>query len=107
MLQLLQTVVPYKDDRLQSQPCFCLTYWCFTDESLLCFVYAAICNEELLEGEELDHRIRSRINLVDLAGSERCSATGTIGERLKVTHPLMLGSSGLGCVFRRLQAQHT
>ena len=48
MLQLLQTVVPYKDDRLQSQPCFCLTYWCFTDESLLCFVYAAKCNEELL-----------------------------------------------------------
>ncbi|KAB0377462.1 hypothetical protein FD755_011906 [Muntiacus reevesi] len=38
---------------------------------------------EFVEGEELDHRIRSRINLVDLAGSERCSATGTIGERLK------------------------
>lgn len=62
---------------------------------------------EFVEGEELDHRIRSCINLVDLAGSERCSATGTIGERLKVTHPLVLGSSGLGCVFRRLQAQHT
>ncbi|KAB0343293.1 hypothetical protein FD754_020219 [Muntiacus muntjak] len=38
---------------------------------------------EFVEGEELDHRIRSRINLVDLAGSERCSETGTIGERLK------------------------
>lgn len=26
----------------------CLTYWCFTDEALVCFVYAAKCNEELL-----------------------------------------------------------
>ncbi|XP_030616396.1 kinesin-like protein KIF14 [Delphinapterus leucas] len=38
---------------------------------------------EFVEGEELDHRIRSRINLVDLAGSERCSETQTSGERLK------------------------
>nr|XP_031294177.1 kinesin-like protein KIF14 [Camelus dromedarius]XP_031294178.1 kinesin-like protein KIF14 [Camelus dromedarius] len=38
---------------------------------------------EFVEGEELDHRVRSRVNLVDLAGSERCPMTQTSGERLK------------------------
>ncbi|XP_043941981.1 kinesin-like protein KIF14 [Protopterus annectens] len=38
---------------------------------------------QLVEEEEHEHRIISRINLVDLAGSERCGATETTGERLK------------------------
>ncbi|XP_075040273.1 kinesin-like protein KIF14 [Mixophyes fleayi] len=38
---------------------------------------------EIVDGEEHDHRITSRINLVDLAGSERCTSAKTSGERLK------------------------
>ncbi|XP_077133872.1 kinesin-like protein KIF14 isoform X2 [Ranitomeya variabilis] len=38
---------------------------------------------EMVDGEEHDHRVTSRINLVDLAGSERCSSAKTSGERLK------------------------
>ena len=69
-------------------------------ELMMCYFNAFLLQIEFVEGQELDHRIRSRINLVDLAGSERCSATGTSGERLKVKCPLCF-------VFRRLQAQHT
>lgn len=39
---------------------------------------------ELVEGEEHDHNITSKINLVDLAGSERSNAAQTSGERLRV-----------------------
>lgn len=42
---------------------------------------------ELVEGEEHDHRIISRINLVDLAGSERCGVAQTSGDRLRVLRP--------------------
>ncbi|KAG9483318.1 hypothetical protein GDO78_009312 [Eleutherodactylus coqui] len=38
---------------------------------------------EIVDGEEHDHRVTSRINLVDLAGSERCASAKTTGERLK------------------------
>ncbi|KAM4022911.1 kinesin-like protein KIF14 [Anomaloglossus baeobatrachus] len=38
---------------------------------------------EIVDGEEHDHRVTSRINLVDLAGSERCTSAKTSGERLK------------------------
>ncbi|XP_056379458.1 kinesin-like protein KIF14 [Hyla sarda] len=38
---------------------------------------------ELVDGDEHDHRVTSRINLVDLAGSERCTTAKTSGERLK------------------------
>ncbi|XP_075384866.1 kinesin-like protein KIF14 [Tenrec ecaudatus] len=38
---------------------------------------------ELVEGEEHDHRVTSRMNLIDLAGSERCCAAHTSGDRLK------------------------
>ncbi|KAM3915389.1 kinesin-like protein KIF14 [Leptodactylus fuscus] len=38
---------------------------------------------EIVDGDEHDHRVTSRINLVDLAGSERCTSAKTSGERLK------------------------
>uniref|UniRef100_A0A3Q2Y4N2 Kinesin-like protein KIF14 n=1 Tax=Hippocampus comes TaxID=109280 RepID=A0A3Q2Y4N2_HIPCM len=38
---------------------------------------------ELVEGEEHDHNITSKINLVDLAGSERSNAAQTSGDRLR------------------------
>ncbi|KAM9324547.1 kinesin-like protein KIF14 [Gastrophryne carolinensis] len=38
---------------------------------------------ELVDGEEHDHRITSRINFLDLAGSERCTSAKTTGDRLK------------------------
>ncbi|KAM9706560.1 kinesin-like protein KIF14 isoform 1-T2 [Dama dama] len=60
---------------------------------------------EFVEGEELDHRIRSRINLVDLAGSERCSATGTIGERLKEGVSINKSLLTLGKVISALSEQ--
>ena len=42
---------------------------------------------ELVEGEEHEHSITSRINLVDLAGSERSNTAQTSGDRLRVcTH---------------------
>lgn len=43
-----------------------------------------VLQTELVEGEEHDHTITSRINLVDLAGSERCASAQTSGERLRV-----------------------
>ncbi|XP_010829379.1 PREDICTED: kinesin-like protein KIF14 [Bison bison bison] len=60
---------------------------------------------EFVEGEELDHRIRSRINLVDLAGSERCSATGTSGERLKEGVSINKSLLTLGKVISALSEQ--
>lgn len=39
---------------------------------------------ELVEGEEHDHSITSKINLIDLAGSERCNSAKTSGDRLRV-----------------------
>ncbi|XP_018425011.1 PREDICTED: kinesin-like protein KIF14 [Nanorana parkeri] len=38
---------------------------------------------EVVDGDEHDHRITSRISLVDLAGSERCASAKTSGDRLK------------------------
>ena len=47
---------------------------------------SSICSlqTEVLEGQEHDHSITSKINLVDLAGSERQSLAQTSGERLRV-----------------------
>lgn len=45
------------------------------------------CQSELVEGEEHEHSITSKINLVDLAGSERCNSAMTSGERLRVRAP--------------------
>lgn len=42
---------------------------------------------ELVEGEEHEHSITSKINLVDLAGSERCNSAMTSGDRLRVRAP--------------------
>lgn len=42
---------------------------------------------ELVEGEEHEHSITSKINLVDLAGSERCNSAMTSGDRLRVHAP--------------------
>ncbi|XP_059947456.1 kinesin-like protein KIF14 isoform X1 [Mesoplodon densirostris] len=60
---------------------------------------------EFVEGEELDHRIRSRINLVDLAGSERCSQTQTSGERLKEGVSINKSLLTLGKVISALSEQ--
>ncbi|XP_040119169.1 kinesin-like protein KIF14 [Oryx dammah] len=60
---------------------------------------------EFVEGQELDHRIRSRINLVDLAGSERCSVTGTSGERLKEGVSINKSLLTLGKVISALSEQ--
>ena len=37
-------------------------------ELMMCYFNAFLLQIEFVEGQELDHRIRSRINLVDLAG---------------------------------------
>ncbi|KAB0406596.1 hypothetical protein E2I00_010406, partial [Balaenoptera physalus] len=60
---------------------------------------------EFVEGEELDHRIRSRINLVDLAGSERCSETQPSGERLKEGVSINKSLLTLGKVISALSEQ--
>ncbi|ELW57894.1 Kinesin-like protein KIF14 [Tupaia chinensis] len=60
---------------------------------------------ELVEGEEHDHRIMSRINLVDLAGSERCSAAHTSGERLKEGVSINKSLLTLGKVISALSEQ--
>lgn len=39
---------------------------------------------ELVDGEEHDHTVTSRISLVDLAGSERQGPAGTSGQQLRV-----------------------
>lgn len=60
---------------------------------------------EFVEGEELDHRIRSRINLVDLAGSERCWATQSSGERLREGVSINKSLLTLGKVVSALSEQ--
>uniref|UniRef100_A0A8D1V7R1 Kinesin-like protein KIF14 n=1 Tax=Sus scrofa TaxID=9823 RepID=A0A8D1V7R1_PIG len=60
---------------------------------------------EFVEGEELDHRIRSRINLVDLAGSERCWVTQSSGERLREGVSINKSLLTLGKVVSALSEQ--
>ncbi|KAL1774949.1 kinesin KIF14 isoform X1 [Sigmodon hispidus] len=60
---------------------------------------------ELVEGEEHDHRITSRINLIDLAGSERCSTAHTSGERLKEGASINKSLLTLGKVISALSEQ--
>ncbi|XP_021053461.1 kinesin-like protein KIF14 isoform X2 [Mus pahari] len=60
---------------------------------------------EVVEGEEHDHRITSRINLVDLAGSERCSTAHLTGERLKEGVSINKSLLTLGKVISALSEQ--
>ncbi|KFO30491.1 Kinesin-like protein KIF14 [Fukomys damarensis] len=60
---------------------------------------------EIVEGEEHDHRITSRINLVDLAGSERCCAAHTSGDRLKEGVSINKSLLTLGKVISALSEQ--
>uniref|UniRef100_G3TYJ6 Kinesin-like protein n=1 Tax=Loxodonta africana TaxID=9785 RepID=G3TYJ6_LOXAF len=60
---------------------------------------------ELVEGEEHDHRITSRMNLIDLAGSERCSAAHTSGDRLKEGVSINKSLLTLGKVISALSEQ--
>ncbi|XP_004699844.1 kinesin-like protein KIF14 [Echinops telfairi] len=60
---------------------------------------------ELVEGEEHDHRVTSRINLIDLAGSERCSAAHTRGDRLKEGVSINKSLLTLGKVISALSEQ--
>ncbi|KAM4860717.1 kinesin-like protein KIF14 [Thomomys bottae] len=60
---------------------------------------------ELVEGEEHDHRITSRINLIDLAGSERCSTAQTSGDRLKEGVSINKSLLTLGKVISALSEQ--
>uniref|UniRef100_A0AAR2LDL4 Kinesin-like protein KIF14 n=1 Tax=Pygocentrus nattereri TaxID=42514 RepID=A0AAR2LDL4_PYGNA len=60
---------------------------------------------ELVEGEEHDHRIISRINLVDLAGSERCATAQTSGERLREGASINKSLLTLGKVISALSEQ--
>nr|XP_057929608.1 kinesin-like protein KIF14 [Doryrhamphus excisus] len=60
---------------------------------------------EIVEGEEHDHNITSRINLVDLAGSERCNAAQTSGERLREGASINKSLHTLGKVISALAEQ--
>lgn len=60
---------------------------------------------ELVEGEEHDHTITSRINLVDLAGSERCASAQTSGERLREGASINKSLLTLGKVISALSEQ--
>ncbi|KAM9461389.1 kinesin-like protein KIF14 isoform 1-T1 [Clarias gariepinus] len=60
---------------------------------------------ELVEGEEHDHRIISRINLVDLAGSERCATAQTSGDRLREGASINKSLLTLGKVISALSEQ--
>ncbi|KAI5610222.1 kinesin-like protein KIF14 isoform X1, partial [Silurus asotus] len=60
---------------------------------------------ELVEGEEHDHRIISRINLVDLAGSERCTTAQTSGDRLREGASINKSLLTLGKVICSLSEQ--
>nr|AAI58133.1 Kif14 protein [Mus musculus] len=60
---------------------------------------------EVVEGEEHDHRITSRINLVDLAGSERCSTAHSSGQRLKEGVSINKSLLTLGKVISALSEQ--
>ncbi|NWX83880.1 KIF14 protein, partial [Nothoprocta pentlandii] len=60
---------------------------------------------ESADEEQCDHRITSHINLIDLAGSERCSATQTVGERLKEGVSINKSLLTLGKVISALSEQ--
>ncbi|XP_076880358.1 kinesin-like protein KIF14 isoform X2 [Brachyhypopomus gauderio] len=60
---------------------------------------------ELVEGEEHDHRIISRINLVDLAGSERSITAQTSGDRLREGASINKSLLTLGKVISSLSEQ--
>ncbi|KAM6217303.1 kinesin-like protein KIF14 [Rhynchocyon petersi] len=60
---------------------------------------------EIVEGEEHDHRITSRINLIDLAGSERCSTAHTNGDQLKEGVSINKSLLTLGKVISALSEQ--
>ncbi|XP_025974750.2 kinesin-like protein KIF14 isoform X2 [Dromaius novaehollandiae] len=60
---------------------------------------------EFVDEEQRDRRITSRINLIDLAGSERCSATQTVGERLKEGVSINKSLLTLGKVISALSEQ--
>ncbi|XP_042317201.1 kinesin-like protein KIF14 isoform X2 [Sceloporus undulatus] len=61
---------------------------------------------DIVEKEEREHRIISRVNLIDLAGSERCSATRTSGERLKEGASINKSLLTLGKVISALSEQN-
>ncbi|XP_008113231.2 kinesin-like protein KIF14 isoform X1 [Anolis carolinensis] len=61
---------------------------------------------DIVEKEEHEHRIISRVNLVDLAGSERCSAARTSGERLKEGVSINKSLLTLGKVISALSEQN-
>ncbi|XP_053104377.1 kinesin-like protein KIF14 isoform X2 [Hemicordylus capensis] len=60
---------------------------------------------DIVEEEEREHRIVSRVNLIDLAGSERCSAARTSGERLKEGVSINKSLLTLGKVISALSEQ--
>ncbi|XP_033820696.1 kinesin-like protein KIF14 [Periophthalmus magnuspinnatus] len=60
---------------------------------------------ELVEGEEHDHSITSKINLVDLAGSERCNSAKTSGDRLREGVSINKSLLTLGKVISALSEQ--
>ncbi|CAI5776599.1 KIF14 isoform X1 [Podarcis lilfordi] len=61
---------------------------------------------DIVEKEEREHRIISRVNLVDLAGSERCSTAQTSGERLKEGVSINKSLLTLGKVISALSEQN-
>ncbi|XP_061636315.1 kinesin-like protein KIF14 [Phyllopteryx taeniolatus] len=60
---------------------------------------------ELVEGEEHDHNITSKINLVDLAGSERSNSAQTSGDRLREGASINKSLLTLGKVISALAEQ--
>ncbi|XP_057585837.1 kinesin-like protein KIF14 [Hippopotamus amphibius kiboko] len=60
---------------------------------------------ERVEGEELEHRVRSCVNLVDLAGSERCAGSQPGGARLQEGVSINKSLLTLGKVISALSAQ--
>ncbi|XP_044288545.1 kinesin-like protein KIF14 [Varanus komodoensis] len=61
---------------------------------------------DIVEKEEHEYRIISRVNLIDLAGSERCSAAQTSGERLKEGVSINKSLLTLGKVISALSEQN-
>ncbi|XP_066480650.1 kinesin-like protein KIF14 [Tiliqua scincoides] len=61
--------------------------------------------KEIVEEEEHEHRIVSRINLVDLAGSERCSTAQATADRLKEGVSINKSLLTLGKVISALSEQ--
>ncbi|KAK7889810.1 hypothetical protein WMY93_025370 [Mugilogobius chulae] len=60
---------------------------------------------ELVEGEEHEHSIISKINLVDLAGSERCNSAKTSGDRFREGASINKSLLTLGKVISALSEQ--